>query len=52
MVRLAVAMPMPEVGDHAPALKLPSHDGKSVDLAALRGKPVVVFFFPRAATPG
>lgn len=45
-------MSMPAEGDRAPALKLPSHDGKVVDLAALRGKPVVVFFFPRAATPG
>ena len=45
-------MAMPEQGDRAPALKLPSHDGKVVDLAALKGRPVVVFFYPRAATPG
>ena len=44
--------PMPKEGDPTPALRLPSHDGKTVDLADLRDRPVVVFFFPRAATPG
>jgi peroxiredoxin Q/BCP len=45
-------MDMPVEGDAAPRLRLASHDGTPVDLAKLKGKPVVVFFYPRAATPG
>ena len=45
-------MPAPKEGDPAPALALPSHDGRTVRLADFRGRPVVVFFYPRAATPG
>lgn len=45
-------MPMPVEGDPAPRLRLASHDGTAVDLAKLKGRPVVVFFYPRAATPG
>jgi peroxiredoxin Q/BCP len=36
----------------APALELPSTDGATFDLAAARGKPVVVFFYPKDNTPG
>lgn len=43
---------MPKEGDPAPVLRLPAPDGRTVDLAGLKGKPVVVFFYPRAATPG
>ncbi len=43
---------MPQEGDPAPRLRLPSHDGTTVDLAKLRGRPVAIFFYPRAATPG
>jgi peroxiredoxin Q/BCP len=46
------SMPMPKEGDRAPALRLAAPDGTTVDLAAMKGKPVVVFFYPRAATPG
>jgi peroxiredoxin Q/BCP len=45
-------MPMTEEGDPAPGLRLAAHDGAAVDLAAMKGRPVVVFFYPRAATPG
>jgi len=45
-------MPMPEEGRKAPALRLPAHDGTVADLASLAGRRVVVFFYPRAATPG
>ena len=31
---------------------LPDQDGNTVSLAQLRGKPVVLFFYPRADTPG
>jgi peroxiredoxin Q/BCP len=36
----------------APALALPSTDGTTFDLAASRGAPVVVFFYPKDNTPG
>ena len=45
-------MPMPQEGEVAPALEIPSHEGKTVRLADFRGRKVVVFFYPRAATPG
>lgn len=40
------------VGSLAPAITLPDHSGKNFSLAALRGKPVVVFFYPKDDTPG
>ena len=45
---------MPEVteGQPAPALDLPTDGGGRVSLAALRGRPVVVYFYPKADTPG
>ena len=43
---------MPEVGRPAPALDLPTDGGGRVSLAALKGKPVVVYFYPKADTPG
>jgi peroxiredoxin len=40
------------VGDKAPIFAAPGSDGQ-VDLAALLNKgPVVLYFFPRAMTPG
>lgn len=43
---------MIEIGDRAPAFALPNQDGTTVELAALRGGWVVVYFYSRAATPG
>ncbi|MCV0416285.1 MAG: peroxiredoxin [Brevundimonas sp.] len=43
---------MPEVGRPAPALDLPTDGGGRVSLAALKGRPVVVYFYPKADTPG
>ena len=43
---------MPAEGDPAPRLRLAAHDGAPVDLAKMKGRAVVVFFYPRAATPG
>ncbi|MFM7519703.1 MAG: thioredoxin-dependent thiol peroxidase [Planctomycetota bacterium] len=40
------------VGSLAPDFTLPDHAGVSVSLAALRGKPVVIFFYPKDDTPG
>jgi peroxiredoxin Q/BCP len=43
---------MIEPGDDAPDFELPDQDGKAVKLSSLRGQPVVVYFYPKAATPG
>lgn len=40
------------VGQPAPLFSTRSDDGQAVDLAALRGKWVVLYFYPRASTPG
>jgi peroxiredoxin Q/BCP len=39
-------------GDLAPDFELPDQDGNLVKLSSLRGRPVVVYFYPKAATPG
>ena len=41
-----------EVGDHAPDFTLPDQDGNQVSLSGLRGKTVVLYFYPKADTPG
>jgi peroxiredoxin Q/BCP len=43
---------MIEQGDTAPDFELPDQDGNPVALAGLRGRPVVVYFYPKASTPG
>ena len=43
---------MPDVGKPAPDFTAPTHDGSSLHLASLRGKPVVLYFYPQADTPG
>ena len=40
------------VGDDAPDFTVPDQNGKSVTLSALRGKRVILYFFPKADTPG
>jgi peroxiredoxin Q/BCP len=42
---------MIEPGDKAPDFTLPDQDGSDVKLSKLRGKPVVVYFYPKADTP-
>lgn len=39
-------------GDQAPDFTLPDENGDSVTLSDLRGAPVVVYFYPKASTPG
>jgi peroxiredoxin Q/BCP len=39
-------------GVSAPDFTLRDQDGEAVTLAELRGRPVVVYFYPRADTPG
>ncbi len=41
-----------EPGDKAPDFTLPDHEGNPVSLSELRGKPVVIYFYPKADTPG
>ena len=41
-----------EAGDAAPDFTLKDQDGKNVQLAKLRGKRVVLYFFPKADTSG
>jgi peroxiredoxin Q/BCP len=41
----------PRVGDIAPDIDTTDHRGQPVSLRALRGKPVVVFFYPGDFTP-
>jgi len=43
---------MIEPGDVAPDFELPDQDGREVKLSDFRGQPVVVYFYPKAATPG
>ena len=43
---------MIEPGDQAPDFELPDQDGRIVKLSDLRGQPVVVYFYPKADTPG
>jgi peroxiredoxin Q/BCP len=45
-------VPKLEVGDAAPDFTLPTADGETVRLSDLRGRHVVVYFYPRANTPG
>jgi thioredoxin-dependent peroxiredoxin len=41
-----------EPGEQAPDFELPDQDGRAVKLSDLRGQPVVVYFYPKADTPG
>jgi len=39
-------------GDKAPAFRLPADDGNEIALSGLKGKHVVLYFYPKASTPG
>jgi peroxiredoxin Q/BCP len=39
-------------GDDAPDFTLPTDDGSTVTLSDLRGRKVIVYFYPAAMTPG
>jgi peroxiredoxin Q/BCP len=43
---------MPATGDRAPAFNLPNQNGTKVRLSSLKGRKVLVYFYPRADTPG
>jgi len=41
-----------KIGARAPEFTVKADDGKDVALKDLRGKSVVLYFFPKAMTPG
>ena len=43
---------MLNVGDPAPDFEVQDHHGQTVKLSDYRGKKVVLWFFPKADTPG
>ena len=43
---------MIETGEQAPDFTLPDQDGSDVTLSDFRGQTVVLYFYPRADTPG
>ncbi len=43
---------MIEAGAHAPDFTLPDQEGEDVSLSDFRGRPVVLYFYPKADTPG
>ena len=43
---------MIEQGQMAPDFELPDQDGREVKLSDFRGQPVVIYFYPKADTPG
>jgi peroxiredoxin Q/BCP len=59
--KMAVAKPKPakaappagpKVGAPAPAFSLPASNGNTISLASLKGRPVVLYFYPKDDTPG
>ena len=51
-VIFGVRGPMPRVGDIAPDFVATDHLGRAVSLRDLRGRNVVLWFFPKSDTPG
>jgi peroxiredoxin Q/BCP len=45
-------MAMIEQGEQAPDFELPDQDGRTVHVSDFRGRPVVLYFYPKADTPG
>jgi peroxiredoxin Q/BCP len=43
---------MLQVGDNIPNINLTTHKGESLNLSDLKGKKIILFFYPRANTPG
>ena len=43
---------MLNVGDKAPDFSLPSDSGANVSLADFKGHTLILYFFPKADTPG
>jgi peroxiredoxin Q/BCP len=45
-------LPIPKVGSKAPQFTLPTQDGGTVSLEDFKGKPLVLYFYPKDDTPG
>ena len=43
---------MLKIGDQAPAFSLPADSEDKISLESFKGKTIVLFFFPKADTPG
>ena len=41
-----------QAGDPAPDFEMPASSNRTVSLKAMRGKPFVLYFYPKADTPG
>ena len=41
-----------QIGDPAPDFKLPNQNGEPIQLSALKGQRVVIYFYPKDDTPG
>jgi len=41
-----------KINENAPDFALPNEEGKTLSLKDYRGKPVVLFFYPKANTSG
>ncbi|GAA4479993.1 thioredoxin-dependent thiol peroxidase [Gluconacetobacter asukensis] len=42
----------PAIGAPVPDFDMPASKGRHVSLAAMRGKPFILYFYPKASTPG
>ena len=49
---MAVGAEVPKIGEAAPAFSLPDQDGRARSLSDFGAKWLVLYFFPRADTPG
>ncbi len=45
-------MPQLETGDKAPAFSLKDQAGQAVTLAGFKGRKLLLYFYPKADTPG
>ena len=43
---------MLKIGDKIPNINVTTHKGETMNLGDLKGKKIVLFFYPRANTPG
>ncbi len=48
----APAAELPTVGEAAPAVEAVAHTGEAVTLSAYRGRPVILYFYPKDDSPG
>ena len=45
-------MPLLQPGDSAPGFSVSTHRGEELSLVSLHGKKVLLWFYPKADTPG